>query len=83
MQMLTNMIKKTKYSSAVIPFYVHVSNVRSDGFDRFGRKEKLWIKYYQIELCTVIKYLYTKVEQYVYFSSCVAYGYNTNKVLIQ
>ena len=40
--MLTDMIKKTKYSSAVIPFYVHVSNVRSDGFDRFGRREKLW-----------------------------------------
>lgn len=83
MQMLTNMIKKTKYSSAVIPFYVHVSNVRSDGFDRFGRKEKLSIKYCEIKLYTVIKYLYTKVEQYVYFSSCVAYGYNTNKVLIQ
>ena len=43
--MLTDIIKKTRYSSAVIPFYVHVSNVRSDGFDRFGRKEKSSIKY--------------------------------------
>lgn len=51
--MLTDIIKKTRYSSAVIPFYVHVSNVRSDGFDRFGRKEKLSIKYCQIKLCTV------------------------------
>ena len=83
MHMLTDMIKKTKYSSAVIPFYVHVSNVRSDDFDRFGRKEKLSIKYCEIKLYTVIRYLYTKVEQYFYFSSCVAYCYNTNNVLLQ
>ena len=81
--MLTDMIKKTKYSSAVIPFYVHVSNVRSDDFDRFGRKEKLSIKYCEIKLYTVIKYLYTKVDQYFYFSFCVAYCYNTNNVLLQ
>ena len=81
--MLTDIIKKTRYSSAVIPFYVHVSNVRSDDFDRFGRKEKLSIKYCEIKLYTVIKYLYTKVEQYFYFSSCVAYCYNTNNVLLQ